>query len=513
VQQIEPSLTGQDIVCVDSKAQGCGLVVFGASGDLARRKLLISLFNLFTRELLSDNFYLMGCGRKELSDDEFRQIALEAIAETPDATKQKAKSFVNRFYYTAGSYDEPELYERIKARLGELDEKHGTDGRHIFYLAVPPFLYKTIVACLGDAGLDRCGKSDCREHVRVVIEKPLGRDLQSAEELNSIIGRYFDESQVYRIDHYLGKETVQNILIFRFANTIFEPVWNRNYIDHIQITIAETLGVEHRGGYYDKSGALRDMFQNHMLQMLALVAMEPPTSFEADRIRDEKVKLLRAVRPFSLGPWSNSIVTGQYGPGKIDGADVIGYREEADVDSRSTTETYVAAKVFIDNWRWKGVPFYLRTGKRLAAKLTEIAITFREIPHSMFISAGLEDMASNVLVLRIQPAEGISLTFQAKRPGAKICMSALEMSFDYQSIFGVSMPEAYERLLLDCMTGDQTLFTRHDSISIAWQLLTPVLEAWERDKQEPHIYPAGAESFVEADNLIETDGRKWRALT
>jgi glucose-6-phosphate 1-dehydrogenase len=510
MKQIEPSLAGQDIVCAETKAQSCGLVVFGASGDLVRRKLLVSLFNLFTRELLSDNFYLLGCGRKELSVTDFRQRALEAIMEAPKAGKASAKSFVDKCYYIAGSYEEAELYERIKAKLSELDKKHDTDGRHIFYLAVPPFLYKTIVARLGDAGLDRCGKTDCREHVRIVVEKPFGRDLKSAEDLNSVIGRYFDESQVYRIDHYLGKETVQNILIFRFANTIFEPVWNRNFIDHVQITIAETLGVEHRGGYYDKSGALRDMFQNHMLQMLALVAMEPPTSFEADRIRDEKVKLLRAVRPLALEPWSNSMVTGQYGPGKIDGAEVVGYTDEPDVDSESTTETYVAAKVFIDNWRWKGVPFYLRTGKRLAAKLTEIAITFKEIPHSMFISAGLEGIAANVLVLRIQPAEGISLTFQTKRPGSKICMSPLQMSFDYQSIFGVSMPQAYERLLLDCMTGDQTLFTRQDSVSVAWQLLMPILDARERERQEPCIYPAGAESFAEADNLIEGDGRKWR---
>jgi glucose-6-phosphate 1-dehydrogenase len=514
MQQIEPSLTQQDIICVETPGQSCALVVFGASGDLVRRKLLVGLFNLFTRGLLSDNFYLLGCGRKQLSDDEFRQTAIEAIREVaPKSSKQEVESFAGRLYYTAGSYDQTQIYERMKTRLSELDEAHKTGGRHIFYLAVPPFLYETIAAHLGRAQLHHCGKTDCREHVRIVVEKPIGKDLKSSEELNSVIGRYFDESQIYRIDHYLGKETVQNILIFRFANTIFEPVWNRDYIDHVQISIAETLGVEHRGGYYDKSGALRDMFQNHMLQMLALVAMEPPTSFEADRIRDEKVKLLRAIRPLTFEPWSNSIVTGQYGPGIIDGAEVIGYREEPDVDSQSSTETYVAAKVFIDNWRWKGVPFYLRTGKRLAAKLTEIAITFREIPHSMFISVGLEEMAANVLVLRIQPAEGISLSFQAKRPGSKICMSPLQMSFDYQNIFGVSMPQAYERLLLDCMVGDQTLFTRQDSVRVAWQLLMPVLEAWQQEKQEPHLYSAGSESFAEVDNLIESDGRKWRRLT
>ncbi|MHC4498425.1 MAG: glucose-6-phosphate dehydrogenase, partial [Planctomycetota bacterium] len=345
-----------------------------------------------------------------------------------------------------------------------------------------------------------------------IVEKPFGKDLQTALELNSTIAQCFDESQIYRIDHYLGKETVQNILIFRFANTIFEPVWNRNYIDSIQITIAETVGVEHRAGYYDKSGALRDMFQNHMLQMLALVAMEPPVSFEADRIRDEKVKLLRSIRPFNPDELDRLIIRGQYGPGSIDSKQVIGYRREPDVDPQSKTETFVAAKLFIDNWRWKGVPFYLRTGKRLPRKDTEIAITFKNVPHSMFISAGLADALPNVLVLQIQPEEGISLSFQAKRPGSKICMDTLNMSFSYQDIFGVSLPEAYQRLLLDCILGDQTLFTRYDTVQTSWELLTPVLEAWQKDATPPYEYPAGSGSFPQADSLCEADGRKWRKI-
>jgi glucose-6-phosphate 1-dehydrogenase len=344
------------------------------------------------------------------------------------------------------------------------------------------------------------------------VEKPFGRDLYSAVELNKIIHRCFDESQIYRIDHYLGKETVQNILMFRFANTIFEPVWNRNYIDSIQITIAEAIGVEHRASYYDQTGALRDMFQNHMLGMLSLVAMEPPASFEAENIRDEKVKLLQSVQPFTDETILRDIVRGQYTTGMIEGKKVVGYRDEPEVDPQSKTETFVAARIFIDNLRWKGVPFYLRTGKRLACKDTEIVITFKEVPHSMFAAAGLDDMPPNTLVLQIQPEEGISLSFQAKRPGSKICMSTLNMNFSYREIFGTGPPEAYQRLLLDCMIGDQMLFARQDDVEVAWRLLTPVLRTWENNQSVLHEYAAGAESFPAADALIESDGRAWRKL-
>ena len=494
-------------------AGAVALVVFGASGDLVRRKLLTSLFEVFRQRLLAEPFYLLGAGRKKLSDEQFRKIAREVIQEKCSGISVKdLKFFTDKLYYISGDYSDASLYNAIKARLTELDKRHKVDGSVLFYLAVPPFLYGTIVEKLGSTKLSCVGESDSKRRVRLIVEKPFGRDLQSAVELKREIHRWFDESQIYRIDHYLGKETVQNILMFRFANTIFEPVWNRNYIDHVQITIAESIGVEHRGGYYEKTGALRDMFQNHMLQMLALAAMEPPISFEAEHVRDEKVKLLRSIRPFKTNELDRFILRGQYGAGSINGKEVVGYRAEDGINPESKTETFVAAKLFIDNWRWKGVPFYLRTGKRLAEKDTEIAITFKKVPHSMFISAGLGDMPPNVLVLQIQPEEGISLSFQAKRPGSKICMSTLNMNFDYRSVFGVEMPEAYQRLLLDCMIGDQTLFARYDGVEIAWQLLMPVLEAWENDDSRPYGYPAGSESFSAADGLIESDGRKWRKL-
>ncbi len=511
---IKPILTSQDILCADAVAGPAGVVVFGASGDLTRRKLLVSLFELFRRDLLSEHFYVVGVARSTLTDQDFHRSAEEAIRQqVKDVPAQRIEAFIERLYFVSGDYSDASLYADIVAKLDQLNKRHQVDNNYVFYLAVPPFLYATIVQQLHQVGLSHTATlEEGRKKVRLVVEKPFGRDTESAAELDGIVRKSFDESRIYRIDHYMGKETVQNILVFRFANTIFEPVWNRNYIDSVQITIAESLGVEHRASYYDKSGALRDIFQNHMLQMLALVAMEPPTSFEADRIRDEKVKLLRAVRPFEIDRWDELIVRGQYGPGLIDGREVVGYRSEPGVEAQSKTETFVAAKLFVDNWRWKDVPFYLRTGKRLAVKDTEIVVKFKKIPHSMFFSAGLGDMPSNILVLQIQPEEGIKLAFQAKYPGSKICVSTLDMTFSYKDVFGIGMPEAYERLLLDCMLGDQTLFAKYDAVEIAWQLLTPVLQAWQDDDSSPCLYPAGSESFPEADNLIERDGGKWREL-
>jgi len=513
MKEIKPSVEDKESLCAETAAGPGAFIVFGASGDLTHRKLLVSMFKLFTENLLSDRFYLLGCGRKEFSDQDFRSKTEESIRSSSDFISSKQlDDFAGRIYYIEGDYNDAGLYERIASRIAELNQKHNVDGNLVFYLSVPPFLYTTIVEHLGSAGLACTTEPGNEQQVKLVIEKPFGRDLSSAVDLNNSISRCFNESQIYRIDHYLGKETVQNILMLRFANAIFEPVWNRNYIDNVQITIAETVGVQHRAGYYDTSGALRDMFQNHMLQMVTLVAMEPPISFEADRIRDEKVRLLRSIRPFDVNTLDKFWVRGQYGPGSILGKEVKGYLEEEEVSPDSKTETFVAAKLFIDNWRWQGVPFYLRTGKRLAVKDTEIAITFKKLPYSMFSSIGLEELPQNVLVLKIQPEEGISLRFQAKRPGSKICMSTLNMNFSYKSVFLVDLPEAYQRLLLDCMVGDQTLFTRQDDIEISWQLLTPILEAWQQNGSEPYIYPAGSESFAEADTLIEKDGRRWRKL-
>ncbi len=513
MKKIQPTLDRQDIVCAETPAPPNAMVVFGASGDLTHRKLIPSIFNIFAQDLLDEKFYLLGCGRKKLTDEDFRKTTQQAIRESHnDATAGDLNAFTEKLYYVDGDYDDVAFYENIKAKLIRLDKEHKIGCCHIFYLAVPPFLYSPIVEHLGLSALSCIRQPDSERRARLIVEKPFGRDLQSATELNNKIHQCFDESQIYRIDHYLGKETVQNILMFRFANTIFEPVWNCNYIDHVQISITESMGVEHRSSYYDKAGALRDIFQNHMLQILALVAMEPPASFEADCVRDEKVKLLRSIRPFNLSEPDGLIVRGQYGPGLINGVQVVGYRAEPGIDPQSKTETFVAAKLFVDNRRWKDVPFYLRTGKRLADKNTEIAITFKQVPHSMFVSAGLEDIPPNVLVLRIQPEEGISLRFQAKRPGSKICMSTLNMNFNYKNVFLVDMPEAYQRLLLDCMVGDQTLFNRYDSVEVAWQLLMPVLQSWENDSSPPHEYPAGSESFPQADRLIESNGRKWRKL-
>ena len=514
VPDIQPSVAALDIVCAETPAPSTAMVVFGASGDLANRKLLPSLVQIQERGLLNEQFCLLGCGRKEYSDEQYREVAREALAtHAPNVRADLAQAFVEKLYYLSGDYDDPAYYGKIKKRLAEIRTQHGVAGCNVFYLAVPPLLYGEVAERLGQAGLSQKHAPGCERCARLVVEKPFGHDRDSATELNDVLYRWFDEAQIYRIDHYLGKETVQNIMILRFANAIFEPVWNRNHIDNVQVTIAETLGVEHRASYYDKSGALRDMFQNHMLQMMALVAMEPPISFDADHIRDEKAKLLRSIRPFHLDSWNRCFVRGQYGPGIMNGREVPGYRSEHDVAPSSRTETFVAARLFVDNWRWKDVPFYLRTGKRLAQKNTEIAVTFRQVPHSLFGSVGLDEMPPNVLVLKIQPEEGISLRFQAKRPGSKICMGTLNMNFSYNDVFGVEMPESYQRLLLDCMVGDQTLFARFDGVQIAWQLLAPVLESWQDDPTPLAEYPAGSKSFPEADALVAADGRQWRRLS
>jgi len=498
--------------CIETRPQPCALVIFGASGDLTRRKLIPSLYHLFQRKLLSRNFYILGCARTPLDDAAFRSQCREGLArESGGGSGQDRGGFLERCYYLAGDYDKPEFYQQIAARLTELDQAYQSGENHLFYLATPPNLDTTIAWQLGRATLTK--EFPGGPWRRVVLEKPLGRDLESALALDDHLHAVLAERQIYRIDHYLGKETVQNLLMLRFANAIFEPIWNRRYIDHVQITVAENLGIEHRAGYFEQAGTLRDMFQNHMLQMLSLVAMEPPASFDANRVRDEKVKLLRSIRPFPTDPaqLEQIFVRGQYGAGTQGVPATPSYREEPGVAPDSPVETFVACELRVDNWRWQGVPFYLRTGKRLAAKASQIAIVFKAVPHSMFQPIESEDLAPNVLVLNVQPNEGASLTLQAKHPGPKLCMSSLTMDFTYSEVFGEDPPEAYERLLLDCMLGDPTLFVRSDDMEVSWALITPLLETWRAQGEAGRIdpYPPGSWGPAAADALLARDGRQW----
>jgi glucose-6-phosphate 1-dehydrogenase len=441
--------------------------------------------------------------------DRFRDLTGRAVKRAfPEAFDDSSwKDFALKLDYSAFEYGDQESYVSLGEKLLSVEKRRRTKGNRIFYLAIPPSVYETVVRHLGGLNLSR----EERGYSRIVIEKPFGRDLASAKALNATLWESFEEKQIYRIDHYVAKETVQSILMFRFANSIFEPLWNNRYIDHIQITSSETLGVEHRAGYYEKAGVLRDMFQNHMLQLLALTAMEPPDSTEAERVRDERVKVLRSIRPFPLNGLDEYLVIGQYGRGRIRGRQALGYREEEGVSRGSTTATFAAMKVFVDNWRWNGIPFYLRSGKRMSDRKIEVSIHFKPIPHSMFTSIMEGPVDPNVLVFRIQPDEGISLNFQTKEAGSKICLKPVLMNFSYQKEV---LLDAYEWVLLDCMHGDPTLFMREDSVEQAWSLLTPVIEKLESTTEVSAFpnYEAGSSGPREAALLIERDGREWRPL-
>ena len=497
------------------QAAPCTVVIFGASGDLTQRKLVPALFNLQHEKVLPEGFALVGFARRYKSDEQFREemhTGVAAYSRTQPVDAGEWAAFANNIHYHTAEFDDPAAYAGLRELLDRLDTERGIEpgqGNRLFYLATPPDAYPRIVTHLGEAGLNgTAGRRGSSGWTRIIIEKPFGRDLASAEELNAHVLGVFDETQVYRIDHYLGKETVQNILTFRLGNSIFEPLWNRRYIDHVQILVAEQIGVEGRGGYYDTAGAIRDMVQNHMLQVLALIAMEPPAAFTADGVRNEKVKALQAIRPVAPEETGQFTVRGQY----------TDYRNEAGVARNSATETFVAMKLAIDNWRWAGVPFYLRTGKSLPQRLTEVRIQFRQPPLMLFShddghpghSGPEHSMEPNVLALRIQPNEGINLCIGLKPPGSSLQLQPVELGFNYGEGFGKESPEAYERLLLDAILGDATLFIRRDEVEAAWSLITPIMEGWAQGHAaKPAPYWPGTWGPEAADTLIERDGRAW----
>jgi glucose-6-phosphate 1-dehydrogenase len=488
------------------------LVLFGGTGDLAHRKVVPALYQLWRTNLLPHEFVLLAIGRRPYDDESFRRdirASLDQFSRVLPVDTDAWHSFAERICYQQLDFTDPAGFDNLASRLETLDEERGTRGNRLFYLATQPSQFAEITGQLGRVGLDH--ELHDGGWRRIVIEKPFGHDSDSARRLNREVGKVFRESQVYRIDHYLGKETVRNLLVFRFGNGIFEPLWNRRYVDHVQITVAESIGIENRGAFYEETGASRDVLQNHLLQLVSLVAMEPPATFEADALRDEKVKVLRAISS-APSDVTGEVVRGQYGPGWVAATQVPGYREEPDVDPASETETFVAARLMIDDWRWSGVPFYVRTGKRLPKRATEIAIQYREVPHRLFKDEGVEPDA-NLLAIRIQPDEGIMLRFGAKVPGLGLDVRSVTMDFTYGSAFSVDSPDAYETLILDALQGDASLFTRADEVEEAWSIVDPIVEAWA-DAPAPDFpnYDAGSWGPAAADELLAREGRRWRRI-
>ncbi len=508
--------TVQEKTAIDDQsvqpAEPCVMVIFGAAGDLTKRLLIPALYNLKRSKLLPQEFAIVGFARSEMSSDDFRSKMSQEIQEfaTVEVEPEFWDWFEERLYYLPGNFDEKNDYQQLKDLLATVDQERGTRGNYLYYLATADNFFSEIVQQLGEVGLVR---EDSEHWRRVIIEKPFGHDLDSARTLNKELAKVLKESQIYRIDHYLGKETVQNILVFRFGNGMFEPIWSRNYIDHIQITVAETVGVEGRGGFYEGTGALRDMVQNHLFQLLAMTAMEPPLSFDADALRDEKSKLLQAIVPLSEADVLSHAVRGQYDAGTVKDKSVSAYRAENRVAADSNTETFVALKLMIDNWRWAGVPFYLRTGKVMPKRVSEIAIQFKRVPYLMFRQTSMEDLTPNLLVLHLQPDERISLQFGAKIPGPAIRMDGVKMDFDYGDHFGMTPSTGYETLIYDCMIGDATLFQRSDNVEIGWSAVQPILDVWEATPPSDFPnYAAGGWGPKEADELLERDGRQWRQI-
>jgi glucose-6-phosphate 1-dehydrogenase len=479
----------------------CALVIFGASGDLTQKKLFPALYSLAFRKLLPDRFAVLGVARSEESDEEFKERMKEAVQQySRDEFREDVWEALERgMRYVATDFADESGEDEVATTLSELDRERGLNGNRVYYLAIPPSVFPTVVGALGK-------RRSAQGWTRLIVEKPFGHDLQSACALNDVIHEHFSEEEVFRIDHYLGKETVQNMLALRFANGIFEPIWNRQFIDHVQIMVAESIGIEGRAGYYEQAGAIRDIFQNHLLQLLAITAMEPPIDFTAESVRNEKVKVLRAMHT----PGPKSVVRGQYGRGFVEGEEVPGYRDEAGVDPQSMTETYVAAKLYVDNWRWADTPFYVRMGKRLPRRETTLAIQFKRAPHPPFEESSADGLRPNVLLVHIQPDEGVSLAIGAKVPGQGLTIRTVHMDFLYGGAFRTGLPEAYERLILDCMLGDATLFTRTDEVVEQWKLVDAMVAPWLRDRPSFPNYAAGTWGPASADELLHRDGRSWR---